>query len=94
MPPGVHGLDIPYTFFGTDVAAYNAEVASQTVAVALQEYITSFVENGAPGGPQLPRFPLYGSNSRILDLNATSITEVMDDTANARCRWWQLGLIY
>ena len=94
MPPAIHAQDVPYTFFGTDNAADNAMVKADATAVALQEYITSFAENGAPSGPKLPHFPLYGNNSEILDLNATSITTIRDPTANARCLWWQLGLVY
>jgi len=94
VPPALHGQDIPYTFFGTNVPADNAMVKSDATAVALQEYITSFALNGASTGPQLPHFPLYGNNSQILDLNATSIRQIMDPTANARCLWWQLGLVY
>ena len=91
MPPGTHGQDIRYTFFGTAIAVDNAAVKVDAAAVALQEYITSSVENGLPSGPQLPVFPLYGSDSEIQDLNATSI---MDPAANARCLWWQFGLVY
>ena len=94
VPPGTHGSDVPYTFFGTNIAADNLQVKSGPVAVALQEYITSFAENGSPSGPQLPHFPLYGNRSRVENLNATSLTEITDDTANARCKWWQLGLTY
>ena len=88
MPPGTHGQDVPYTFFGTNIAVDNAAVKADATAVALQEYITSFVENGVPSGPQLAKFPLYGNNS-----DATSITQIMDPAANARCLWWQLGLV-
>lgn len=88
VPPALHGQDVPYTFFnGPDTM-----VASDTTAVALQEYITSFVTMGTPSGPNLPMFPLYGNSSQILNLNATSITEVMDPVANSRCLWWQKGL--
>lgn len=66
---------------------------SPTVAVALQEYITSFAINGVPSGPSIPMFPLYGNNSEVLDLNITEISEIMDPNANARCAFWQKGLI-
>ena len=90
--PALHGQDVPYTFFGGPTPL--GEVQFDATAVALQEYITSFVQNGVPSGPQLPRFPLYGNNSEVQDLNATGITQIMDPTANARCLWWQLGLVY
>ena len=67
-------------------------MVSDPIAVALQEYITSFVTNGRPSGPSLPMFPIYGNVTDIIDLNATSITEIMDPVANARCNWWQKEL--
>ena len=62
---------------------------SDSIAVALQEYITSFAINGKPSGPSLPMFPLYTNDTEIADLNATGITEIMDPVANERCNWWQ-----
>ena len=90
VPPALHGQDIPYTFFNGP----NTAVQSDTTARALQAYITSFAETGVPSGSGIPKFPLYGNNSEILNLDATSITEIMDNTANARCLWWQKGLYY
>lgn len=90
VPPALHGQDVPYTFFNGPSTA----VLSDATAVALQEYITSFAETGVPSGPSIPSFPLYGNNSTIINLNATSITEIMDPTANARCLWWQKALYY
>ena len=37
-------------------------------------------------------FPIYSNATNILDLNATSITEILDPIANARCDWWQKEL--
>ncbi len=90
VPPALHGQDIPYTFFNGP----NTAVKSDATAKALQAYITSFAETGVPSGSGIPVFPLYGNNSEILNLDATSITEKKDDTANARCLWWQKGLYY
>ena len=90
VPPALHGQDVPYTFFnGPDM-----EVISDDAALALQQYITGFAETGVPSGASIPRFPLYGDNSTIINLNATSITETMDPTANSRCLWWQKALYY
>ncbi|MCJ1257350.1 hypothetical protein MMC24_005175 [Lignoscripta atroalba] len=90
VPPALHGQDIPYTYFNGP----SANVLNDTVAVALQEYITSFATNGTPSGPVIPNFPLYGNDSTILNLNITSISEMMDPSANARCVWWQKALYF
>ncbi|KAI4252900.1 MAG: hypothetical protein L6R42_007786, partial [Xanthoria sp. 1 TBL-2021] len=90
VPPALHGQDVDYTFFNGPDAA----VVSAATAIALQEYITSFAASGVPGGPSLPQFPLYGNDSRILNLNATSITEITDPIAKERCLWWQKALYY
>ena len=89
VPPAIHGQDVPYTFFNGP----SSSVTSDQAAAALQQYITSFAINGAPSGNMsLPMFSIYGSNSTIIDLNATSITEIMDPVANYRCLWWQKEL--
>ena len=67
---------------------------NDTTALALQDYITSFVINGVPGGPGIPQFPLYGNDSEVLNLNLTRISDLKDPSANARCAWWQKGLVY
>ena len=69
-------------------------VLNDTTAIALQEYLTSFVINGAPSAPGFPQFPLYGNDSEVINLNLSSITEFKDPSANERCAWWQKGLVY
>ena len=88
VPPGLHGQDVQYTFFNGP----NPAVTSGSIAIALQEYITSFAIKGVPSGPSLPRFPLYTNATDIIDLNATSITTILDPIANQRCNWWQQEL--
>jgi len=87
--PALHGQDVPYTFFNGP----SSSVSSDTAAVALQQYITSFAVNGAPSGNYtIPYFPMYGKNNTVIDLNATSITDIADPVANYRCLWWQKEL--
>ncbi|KAI4269514.1 MAG: hypothetical protein LQ337_007237 [Flavoplaca oasis] len=90
VPPALHGQDVPYTFFNGP----KGEVESEAIAVALQEYITSFAVTGVPRGPSLPQFPFYGDDSRIINLNATSITEITDPISKERCLFWQKALYY
>ncbi|MCJ1356216.1 MAG: hypothetical protein MMC33_006210 [Icmadophila ericetorum] len=88
--PALHGQDVPYTFYNGP----NPSVANDTVAIALQEYITSFVETGTPSAPHILKFPMYGSNSQIIDLGTTKISQIMDDVIGSRCEWWQKALYY
>lgn len=98
--PGLHGQDVPYTYYNADAPSAGSGLSltptNQTVAFALQDYITTFAVTGIPDSPVdgLPAFPIYGPDAEIVSLNASSIGEAMDPTANARCRWWQLGLYY
>ena len=86
----LHGSDVVYTFFNGQSPA----ILNNTVAIALQEYLTSFAQTGVPSGPGIPVFPLYGSDSKITDFNTTRISTIMDPTQNARCHWWQKALFY
>ncbi|KAF2201520.1 acetylcholinesterase precursor [Delitschia confertaspora ATCC 74209] len=94
VPPAYHGFDVPYTFYdGGAVSAVNpTEVMNATVAVALQEFITSFAVKGVPSAPGIRKFDMYGPDARVMELNVTSIEEVMDSNANVRCNWWQKAL--
>ncbi|MCJ1421245.1 hypothetical protein MMC32_007607 [Xylographa parallela] len=86
----LHGQDVPYTFFNGPSTA----VINDVIAVALQEYLTSFAIHGVPSGPGIPVFPLYEADAEVLNLNATSIFDIMDPNANARCLWWQKALFF
>ena len=86
--PALHGQDVPYTFFNGP----NPSVANDSIAVALQEYITSFIINGVPSGPGIPMFPIYGTGAIEINLNATTISDTFDTNSNARCFFWQKAL--
>ena len=87
VPPALHGEDVEYTFYnGGD------DIRNRTVAIALQDYITSFAEEGAPEAPGITMFNMYGDDASVLRLNITGIDEIRDSNANKRCDWWQLAL--
>jgi len=89
VPPATHGQDISYTFF----AGAGASKLNTTIATAMQEYITSFAMNkGNPNEKGVPHFRMYGPDASIQVLNVTGIRPAIDDTANARCDWWQEAL--
>ncbi|KAF9701169.1 hypothetical protein EKO04_000475 [Ascochyta lentis] len=94
VPPAFHGFDIAFTYFtGGATSLLPTGVTNRTVAIALQEFITSFAEDGVPEAPGITKFDMYGENASVLRLNITGIDEIRDSNANARCDWWQLALV-
>lgn len=94
IPPAFHGFDVPYTFYnGGPPSTSIVGVADPPIAEVLQGYITNFAMTGNPNGPGLPVFPMQGTNSSMNGLNVTGVTQQVDDTANARCNWWQTAPI-
>jgi carboxylesterase type B len=91
VPPGLHEVDIPYTFFNGDTSTVDDEFpVNATVARVLQGYITSFVMTGRPNRNGIPFFPKYGSNSSLQNIGFEGLgTQAFDEAANARCVWWQ-----
>ncbi|KAF2121871.1 carboxylesterase family protein-like protein [Lophiotrema nucula] len=94
IPPAFHGFDVVYTYYdGGAISAINPTmVMNRTIAIALQDFITSFAKNGVPEAEGIRQFNMYGPDAQVLDLNVTGITEVRDSNANARCSWWQKAL--
>lgn len=90
VPPALHGFDVPYTYY--DGGALSSSVVNRTVAIALQEFITSFAKDGRPAADRIRQFNMYGPDARVLELNIQGISEVRDSNANARCAWWQKAL--
>jgi cholinesterase len=96
VPPGLHGEDIAYTYFNGDTSTSDdGSPVNATVAMAFQEYLTSFAMNGTPNEKGVPFFPMYGANSTIVNIAATDFAEDLVDTvANSRCTFWQKALYY
>ncbi|CBX98109.1 hypothetical protein IAQ61_010214 [Plenodomus lingam] len=93
VPPAFHGLDVAYTFYDGGALSPPLGVVNRTVAIALQEFIASFAEGGVPEADGVTQFNMYGEDAGVLKLNISGIDEVRDSNANARCAWWQKGLI-
>lgn len=93
VPPAFHGADIPFTFYDGGALGFPLQgVTNRTVAIALQEFITSFAKTGVPEAKGVKQFNMYGPDARVLELDITGIEEVRDSNAGPRCKWWQLGL--
>jgi len=92
MPPAYHGIDNLYTYYDGGAVAANdvTTVGNRTIAVVLQDLITSFTENGVPTADGVRQFSKYGTDNRVLLLsNSTDFREVRDQTSSSRCSWWQ-----
>lgn len=91
IPPGLHGMDIPYTYYnGPSPSVINA-----TAAIALQDWIVTFAEDGMPSSPDVPGAPafnIYGANSTVEEIETAAIVRAHDTVANSRCDWWQKAL--
>ena len=96
VPPGLHGQDVSYTYFNGDTSTSDdGSPVNATVAHALQDYLTSFAMNGNPNEAGVPYFPMYGSNSTIVNVGTSNLGGILMDTvANSRCDWWQKALYY
>ncbi|KAK2775726.1 hypothetical protein FQN52_007186 [Onygenales sp. PD_12] len=87
-PQAVHADDKPYLYYpNTD-----AKVRDVDIALAYQEYVTSFALTGTPVARNGPEFPMYGPDARILNFTLDGIVTATDPNANERCNWWQKGL--
>ncbi|KAJ4348451.1 uncharacterized protein N0V89_009825 [Didymosphaeria variabile] len=94
VPPAYHGFDVAYTYYtGGATTLLPTGVTNRTVAVALQEFITSFAKNGVPEAEGVKKFEMYGPDAKVLELNITGIEEIHDSNASKRCNWWQKALV-
>lgn len=91
VPPALHGMDVAYTFYDDEGASET--VFNPEVAIAMQEYFTSFSETGVPVAAGQPEFLPYGSASNLLIFNVTGVSmETEGALEGRRCAWWQKGL--
>ncbi|KAB8228467.1 Alpha/Beta hydrolase protein [Aspergillus alliaceus] len=98
IPPAMHWLDHPYTFYikGEKPIAENPifQVVNETVAYILQDYFTSFAQTGKLTSPLGPALEIYGSESRVLSLGLNNITVMRDPACDARCVYWQSAFYF
>ena len=88
IPPGTHGIDIPYTFYnGPD-----PRVSNDTLAQLFQKYLTNFAISGNPNREDLPSMPIYGRQNLVTDINITMIKPLRDPAAKEQCYWLQRAL--
>ncbi|KAM0794085.1 Alpha/Beta hydrolase protein [Usnea florida] len=92
VPPGIHGFDLPYTFYVNGTATSPTQSINTTLAVLMQRYFLNFATAGSPNGMGVPRFPSYEGEAEEI-LSSTVLGPVHDDDLTAkRCKWWQQAL--
>ncbi|KAI5357599.1 putative carboxylesterase, type B, carboxylesterase type B, carboxylesterase type B, active [Septoria linicola] len=89
VPPAYHGSDLPYTYYTGTSANPDPQVQ---VAVAMQKYFLNFAKTGDPNGNGLSKFQRFGGDANMQVFRTSGFSTAPDDTANARCRWWQTNL--
>ncbi|KAJ5733782.1 hypothetical protein N7493_002568 [Penicillium malachiteum] len=99
VPPGIHGLDAIYVFYNKGQASVDGnlsglEVQNETVALVVQDYITSFAQFGAPKSSLGPAFKRYGSQNILLNIGNQTIQPMRDTTNASRCHFWQTAPYY
>jgi carboxylesterase type B len=85
IPPALHGQDVAYTFFNKGAEG----IANVTVALAMQDYFTSFIQHGAPKSQLGPVFKMRGKDAQLVKIGNHTIQPVQDPTDSERCRFWQ-----
>ncbi|KAJ5308604.1 hypothetical protein N7508_003983 [Penicillium antarcticum] len=99
IPPGVHGQDVGYTFYNNNSNANGAlgalgAIANVTVALAMQDFFTSFAQHGVPKSHLAPPFRRHGERATLMVLGNHTIQPMRDPTSNPRCKFWQTAPYY
>ncbi|KAJ5758315.1 uncharacterized protein N7511_007009 [Penicillium nucicola] len=99
IPPGIHGQDVGYTFYNNASAANGVlgtlgAIANVTVALAMQDFFTSFTQHGVPKSHLAPPFRHHGERATIMAIGNHTIQPVRDPTSNPRCAFWQTAPYY
>ncbi|KAF4628731.1 hypothetical protein G7Y89_g9423 [Cudoniella acicularis] len=92
VPPGLHSIDIPYTFFNGDTSTPNevgGGTVNATIAAVLQDVIGDFVLTDTLNEKSVPKSEPYGSG-KAFDMNVTDLGSSLNDPdQNERCKYWQ-----
>ncbi|EQB56328.1 hypothetical protein CGLO_03680 [Colletotrichum gloeosporioides Cg-14] len=100
MFPGLHAQDVEYTFYNPGVPYPALPVLTQwgdneTVAIAMQDYFTSFTARGFAESQEdgVDSLAIYGPDSTLTVLSNDGVYTAPDPAANDRCAWWETVLV-
>ncbi|KAG0160836.1 hypothetical protein PDIDSM_5330 [Penicillium digitatum] len=80
VPPALHGQDVPYTFYNN---GSSSKVANVTVALAMQDFFTSFVQHGEPKSHLAPVFRKHGQHAQLMNIGNRAIQRRIRPTTHA-----------
>ncbi|ESZ98491.1 carboxylesterase [Sclerotinia borealis F-4128] len=89
VPPGTHGIDVPYTFFNgdtTDSPSGGGPPVIASLATLFQHFLIDFVISGNPSSDGT--FERYSKNQTVTDIDITGLTLVKDPASDSRCDYW------
>lgn len=86
VPPGTHGLDVPYTFYGGSATP----ITRPDVALEMQDSFVRFAATGDPNGKGGRSWSAYGS-AASLKIFGGELNVLEDPNRNERCTYWQSG---
>jgi carboxylesterase type B len=96
VPPGLHGEDVPYTFFNGDTSTSDEGLpVNGTVAQVFQRYLTNFAITGKPTAQGYRDFAIYGQNDTVTNIALTGLgTQLRDPGAVPQCEFWNKAPYY
>ncbi|KAB8295158.1 hypothetical protein EYC80_007087 [Monilinia laxa] len=88
IPPGIHGIDVPYTFFNGDTTGGTLQdpPVITDIATALQQFLTDFVIARDPSSSGA--FVGYDKSETVTSIDIAGFKNVGDPAADSRCDYW------
>lgn len=90
VPPGLHGADLPFTFYDFG----DVEGVDSTIATTLQKYLTNFALTSDPNTPGLlPSAPYDQNKNMVQNIGPGDVAPILNEAGvkqlPARCKFWQ-----
>ncbi|KAL8870897.1 MAG: hypothetical protein Q9174_003161 [Haloplaca sp. 1 TL-2023] len=91
VAPAIHAQDLAYTYYPNGVTSG----FYPTTAVALQDYLTTFVLTGDPNKYGLPPWPVTGPEAAVNVFTESGVTiRMRSDLEMKRCAFWNQATYY
>ncbi|KAL2131605.1 hypothetical protein VTI74DRAFT_4821 [Chaetomium olivicolor] len=90
--PGIHAMDVGYTFWnGEGNDGFGVPIPAET-AVRMQRWFVDFAMEGFAGLEGPAGLPIYGEGASVVNVTGSGFPVVRDPAANERCKFWLEGL--